>query len=345
MAMEPLSARAARSALASYVRLSSMLGTSPPPTNDRGDVLDPDVHAFLALLARRGKFDPRRPVGDARREYDTVGPVTDLPRRPLARIESLTIEGAAGPLRARLYAPRAGREPMRGIVWLHGGGFVIGSLRSHDHAMRAIADDADAVVVAIDYRLGPEHHFPAAHDDALAAFRWVWREAAGLGIDRARLAIGGDSAGANLATSTCLALRDRKEPLPALEVLVYPTTDIGGRTASKDLLGENYFLTQVVMDWFMERYVRDHGDDVDPRLSVLRAELAGIPPAIVSTAGFDPLRDEGDAYAAALAKAGVKVERRPEPRLIHGWLTMGGVIPEAARAVRSLAVAVKSALG
>lgn len=342
--VEPLSARATRSALGSYVRLRSMLGTSTPPSNDRGDVLDPDVHAFLALLARRGEFDPQRPVGLARREYDVIGPLTDQPPRPLARVESLSVDGAAGPLAARLYAPRHAREAMRGIVWLHGGGFVIGSLRSHDNAMRALAAEADAIVIAVDYRLGPEHRFPAAHDDVLAAFRWIWREAAALGIDRARLCIGGDSAGGNLATATCLSLRDAREPLPALEALLYPATDVAAENVSKERLAEGYFLTRTVMDWFMDRYVRSHGDDVSPRLSPLRAELSGLPPAIVSTAGFDPLRDEGDAYADALARAGVRVERRPEPRLIHGWLTMGGVVPEARRALRSLAVAIRGAL-
>lgn len=342
--MEPLSARATRVALGSLVRTRAMLGTSAPPVNDRGDMLDTDAHAFLEILARRGRFDPSRPVGVARHEYDTLGPLLDVPRRPLARIEPLTIEGAAGPLSARLYVPRESKAPMRSLMWMHGGGFVMGSLRSHDHALRAIAADADAMVLAIDYRMGPEHRFPAAHDDALAAFRWVWREAAALGIDRTRLSIGGDSAGANLATSTCLALRDRREPLPALQVLVYPPADIGGQTASKDRLGEGFFLTRPMMDWFMERYMRGSADELDPRLSVMRADLTGLPPAIVSAAGFDPLRDEGDAYATALAKAGVRVERRPEPRLIHGWLTMGGIVPEARRALRSLAAAIRSAL-
>lgn len=343
--MERPSARAARAAIASLVRLRSMLGTSELPVNDLGNVLDADTHALLAQMARRGRFDPRRPIGLARWEYDTLGPLLDVPKVPLARVEPLSIEGGAGPLRARLYVPRESRDSMRGLVWLHGGGFVIGSLRSHDHALRLVAREADAVVVAVDYRLGPEHRFPAAHDDALAAIRWVWREAAALGIDRARLAVGGDSAGANLATSSCIALRDRGEPLPALQVLVYPATDVDAATASKARLAEGFILTQPMMDWFMAHYLRGEADHADPRISVARAPLAGLPPAIVSTAGFDPLRDEGDAYADALAKAGVRVERRAEPRLVHNWLVMGGAVPEAARALRSLAHAVAGALG
>lgn len=319
-----------------------MLRTGPLPRNDRGDELDSDTAAFLEVLARRGAFDPRQTVGVARRDYDVLGPVLDVARVELARVEDVTIDGG---LRARLYVPRETRDLRPGLVWLHGGGFVIGGLRSHDHALRTIAMEAGVNVLAVDYRLGPDHHFPSGHDDALAAFRWTWREAAALGIDRDRMAIGGDSAGGNLAASTSIALRDAREPMPALQVLVYPVTEIGADTASMRTLGEGYFLTKPLMDWFMARYLREKRDEKNPRISVALANLTGLPPAIVSVAGFDPLRDEGEAFAVALAKASVRVERRPEPRMIHGWLTMGGVIPEARRALRGLSAAIRSTLG
>ena len=342
---DPLAMRVARAALASLVRTRSALGRTPLPKNDRDAELDRDTFALLRIMEARGKFDPRASVGAVRKDYDDAGPLLDVPFRALGNVEDRTIDLPGRTLQLRFYQPRERRTLGPGLVWIHGGGWVIGSLRSHDHALRELAHLSDLPILAIDYRLGPEHRYPAAHDDALEAFVSLRRDAASFGIDPTRLAIGGDSAGANLALSTALSLKASRDPLPAYLCLVYPATELLLRSPSRISNAEGYFLTAAVMDWFTERFVRTAADKEDPRLSVARAKsYAGLPPTLVTTAGFDPLRDEGETLARRMKEDGVTVEHRAEDRLVHGYLTMGGVVPEAYRALRAVAVSLRGAL-
>ncbi len=344
---EAVSAALARRALARIVRTQSALGRTPLPRNDRDHELDRDTFTFLRAMARAGKgFDPRASVGAMRHDYDTVGQVLDVPFRRLGHVEDRELSLGRHSVRARFYLPRERRNPGPGVVWLHGGGFVIGSLASHDHALREIAHLTDAPVIAVDYRMGPDHRYPSSHDDALDAFRAIWRDAVSFGIDRDRIALGGDSAGANLALSTALSLKASREPLPAYLALVYPPTELEHRSPSREHNGSGYFLTGELMTWFSERFVRTEADLGDPRVSVLRTPtFAGMPRTLITTAGFDPLRDEGETLARRMREDGVDVEHRSEDRLIHGYFTMGGIVPEARRALHAVAIAIKSALG
>ncbi|GAB2888539.1 alpha/beta hydrolase [Myroides odoratimimus subsp. xuanwuensis] len=246
----------------------------------------------------------------------------------MASVEDIAIPGPAGDIPARVYRP-AGEGARPTVVYLHGGGFVIGDLESHDPSCRRIARDADAVVVAVDYRLAPEHRFPAAPEDALAAVTWVADRLADFGGDQ-RLGVAGDSAGGNLATGVAQVLPDRV----TAQLLIYPVTDMLGEHASRVENAEGYFLDSATMQWFGIQYASPGIDPLDPRLSPLHAKsLAGLPPAVVVTAEFDPLRDEGELYAAKLAEAGVHVDQVRYDGMIHGFAEMGIFSPAAADAV------------
>lgn len=262
----------------------------------------------------------------------------------LARIEDRVVPGPVGPIPARLYVPSddAKRRPL--VVYYHGGGWVIGDLESHDTACRHLAREADVGVLAIDYRLAPEHRFPAAVDDALAAFRWTAANADALGFDPARVAVAGDSAGGNLAAVVSqLATRDGG-PRPAAQLLAYPVTDVSTKHPSYRLFSEGFLLTERDMDWFRSHYLPDEATARDPRVSPLLApDLGGLPPAVVLTCGFDVLRDEGEAYARRLEQAGVPVTLRRSAGLIHGFCNAVGVSPlsrtattEGARLLRNM---------
>ncbi|OBI83920.1 alpha/beta hydrolase [Mycobacterium sp. E740] len=236
---------------------------------------------------------------------------------PVAAVTELSIPGPAGDIRARHYRPAEGDGPL--LVFFHGGGQVIGSIDSHDDLCREICRRGGMHVLSVDYRLAPEHPAPAGTDDAYAAFRWAHEHAAELGADPNRVAVGGDSAGGNQAT--LVALRARTEgPAPALQLLLYPVTNYRDTTLSQTLFAKGYFLTRDDMDWFRERYLSGGVDAADPRVSpLLSDDLSGLAPALVVTAGFDPLRDEGRQYAAAMRKAGVEVDHREFGSLIHGF--------------------------
>ncbi|GGO79221.1 alpha/beta hydrolase [Nocardioides deserti] len=254
----------------------------------------------------------------------------------------------AGGLLARLYTPSSARGPVETpgplLLFLHGGGFFFGDLETHDASCRFIAERAGVRVLAVDYRLGPEHPFPAAHDDALAVYRWALEHAAALGADPARIAVGGDSAGGNLAAH--IAIEAAREGLPlAWQLLVYPATDVSGETESKRMFGQGLFLTQEFMDLAVASYTPDPATRTDPRVAPLRADLPeGLAPAYVVTAGFDPLRDEGEAYAAKLAAAGVEVETRRFPDQIHGFFNIVGAGRTSKAAVAEIADRVRTAL-
>lgn len=238
-----------------------------------------------------------------------------------ADVTDISIPGPAGPMSARRYVPDGSGSPALSalLLYFHGGGFVIGDLDTHDSLCRLICRDGGIQVISVDYRLAPEHKAPAAVDDAYAAYQWALDHAAGLGATR--IVVGGDSAGGNLAAVVAQQARDSELPLPALQLLLYPVTDLSSDTRSKTLFADGYFLGKRDMDWFAGHYL--DGAEVsaqDPLVSPLLSEdLSGLPPALVVTAGFDPLRDEGNRYARALRQAGVVVDLREERSMIHAF--------------------------
>jgi acetyl esterase len=236
-------------------------------------------------------------------------------------VKDVSIPGPAGVIRARHYTPidSAAGSPL--LVFFHGGGFVVGDLDTHDGLCRLMCRDAGVHVLAIDYRLAPENPAPAAIDDCYAAYRWALEHAEELGADPTRVAVGGDSAGGNLATVVSQLARNDGITPPALQLLLYPVTDFANDTRSKTLFADGYFLTKKDMDWFRDNYLAGSSlDTSDPRISPLLADdLSGLPPAMVLTGGFDPLRDEGNQYAEALAAAGVAVDHRQFGPLVHAF--------------------------
>ena len=267
-------------------------------------------------------------------------------------VTDLTLPGPAGPLRARHYAPvdapvdAGGTATLRPLlVFFHGGGFVVGDLQTHDVLCRLICRDADVHVLSVDYRLAPEHEAPAAVEDAYAAYRWAVAGAAELGADPDRIAVGGDSAGGNLAAVVSMLARDEGFRQPALQFLLYPVTNFSGETRSRTLFADGYFLTKKDIDWFQAHYLGASVDASDPRVSPLLAEdLSGLPPALVATGGFDPLRDEGVQYAEALAAAGVPVDHRQFATLVHGFANFFPLGGGSATAMAELNSALRSLL-
>ena len=238
-------------------------------------------------------------------------------------VRDIVLPGPAGDIAARHYRPvGGGAKPL--LVFYHGGGFVIGTLDSHDAVCRLTCRDGDIAVLSVDYRLAPEHPAPAALDDAYAAFRWAYDHAAELGGIPGQVAVGGDSAGGNLAAGVALLARDGGGPAPVLQWLIYPMVDCTAQTRSRTLYGDGFVLTKHDIDWFTDQYVgRSQLDPTDPRVSPLFAgDLSGLPPALVAVAGFDPLRDEGEAFAAALREAGVVVDLRQMPSLTHAFVNL-----------------------
>jgi acetyl esterase len=264
----------------------------------------------------------------------------------VAEVRDLRIGGAAGTLGARLYRPRGAKagDTLPGLVYFHGGGWVIGDLETHDTVCRELSNAAGAVVVSVDYRLAPEHPFPAAPDDAIASTRWIAEHARDLGIAADRIGVGGDSAGGNLALVAAIALRGSL-PSPLRHMLLfYPAVDAGMQRPSITRNADVLPLTRAAMDWFYSHYVPQQTDRRDWRLSPLGYELRGLPAAHVLTAGYDVLCDEGLALADALAAAGSSVTRSHFPGHFHGFLTMGRIVADAGRALTEAGVAVRSSL-
>lgn len=240
-------------------------------------------------------------------------------RIPVAAVTDLTVDGAAGPRKARHYRTDLPEAPL--LVFFHGGGHVIGSIDSHDDLCREICRTGGVHVLSVDYRLAPEHPAPAGAEDAYCSYLWAREHAAEFGADPRRVAVGGDSAGANLSALVAIRARDEDAPRPALQLLLHPVTDYQSETRSKTLFARGFFLTKRDMDWFSARFLGEaQVDGTDARVSPLRAgDLSGLSPALVATAGFDPLRDEGRHYADALRAAGTPVDYREYGSLIHGF--------------------------
>lgn len=320
------------------------------PARIDGQVLAPEMQALvrLASLARDesasayGKLTPSQ----ARARIRAGAAAAAAPKQSQPTVEDLAIPGPAGPIPARFYEPGGmGIEERPLIVYFHGGGWTIGDLDTSDGVCRFLALNVPATVLSVDYRLAPEHPFPAAVDDAVAAFLWAALDNTRLGVDPSRIAVAGDSAGGNLAAAVSLLTRDESGPSPALQALIYPVTDAVGGQRSRDEFARGFLLTKADMDWFEHHYLPPGSDHADPRVSMLHAEdLSDLPPAYVVTAGFDPLRDEGEAYAARLQEAGVPVVLRRHPGLIHGFANMTEVSKTARAAMLELAAAVNSGL-
>ena len=259
----------------------------------------------------------------------------------VGKVENRNIPGPGGEIPVRIYTPN-GEGPFPALVYYHGGGWVIGNLETVDVPCRLLANRANCVVVSVDYRLAPEHKFPAAADDSYAAAKWVVENAASIQVEAERVAIGGDSAGGNLAAVVALMARDKGEISLAYQMLVYPVTNHSYATESYTENADGYLLTKDSMVWFWNHYLRNEEDGKNPYASPLQAEdLSGLPPALVLTGEFDPLRDEGEAYAERLREAGVQVEAKRYDGMIHGYFWMPGVLEQGRQSIEHAAKALK----
>ena len=312
--------------------------------------LHPQILKVIEAMQRAG-LKPIEALSpdEARRQMEETAKSRKAEPLPVGRVEDRAIPGPAGPLRVRLYWPEGSGSEAGGavpaIAYYHGGGHVIGSLDTHDLIARNLCHGAGALVVSTDYRMGPEHKFPAAVEDLFAALDWLHANAAGLGADPERLGVHGDSAGGNLAAVVALMARDRGGPRLRLQSLVYPVADYTLSTPSYHIYAEGYgLLTGAAMQWFQRHYLRHPSDADDWRASPLRApSLAGVAPAIVVTAECDVLHDDGANYAEALRRAGVPVEYREYPGMIHAFFGMVPAVDDAMNAQRAVWDAFKRA--
>lgn len=309
--------------------------------------LDPSARRFLDRLAATKPQSALALTVAARRAALADLLAMSAAPAPIARIEERSLPGSAGPIPARIYTPvgaPASRAP--GLVYFHGGGFIAGSLDSHDGIARALANACAARVASIGYRLAPEHPFPAAIEDGCAAARWVAQNASTLGLDPARLAVGGDSAGATLAAVVCQTTSADGSVPWALQLLLCPIMEFDAATASRAELASGYFLDEATLEHDRRHYLGPDVNPADPRVSPLRArELRQLPPTSIQTAEFDPLRDEGREYARRLERAGVRTRYRCHSGMIHLFYGMGAFIPYAARGFELIGADARAMLG
>lgn len=291
-----------------------------------GQTLDLQVQFLLHLFKRK---DGPPTVQMARQELEAMGGLLAHPATSNITIASLELTGPTGAIPARSYRPRNMREPAAALVYYHGGGYVAGSLDSHDMHCRQIALDANCLVISVDYRLAPEHPFPAAIDDGVAAFRQVTIRAGELGVDVTRVAVGGDSAGGNLAAVVAQQTKDDINK-PCFQLLWIPWVDMSRQRPSYTLFERGFGLERIHMEWFTELYLPRISDSLDPRASPILGDVAGLAPAAILIAGFDPLRDEGEEYARKLEAAGIDAFCKRYPSLPHSFLGAGGYIHDAA---------------
>ena len=310
--------------------------------------LDPQAKAVIDLVIKSGRppYHQLSPK-DARQLFRETRPASTPVPPEIGVVRNVLAEGRYGAIPLRVYRPAGvlATAPLPGLVYFHGGGWVIGDLETHDVLCRQITAEAGISVVSVDYRLAPEHKFPAAVDDAWDATRWVSASADSLGIDARRLAVGGDSAGGNLAAVVAVMARDAGAPAVAFQVLLYPVTDVGAEAASYRDFADGYMLTRDSMRWFIAQYLDSKDQAADWRASPLRAAaLAGLPPALIVTAGNDPLRDEGHAYAQRLRDADVRVDDVCYGGMLHGFVPMGRLLDSGNRAVSHIAASLREAL-
>lgn len=315
-----------------------------PPLVKDGRTLDPEMQLLLRIMGLQGPAVESLPITRGRRMYTEAFTML-AGKQPIGAVTDRQIDGPAGPIDLRFYTPQGLSGTAPALVYLHGGGWVYGDLDAYDGVCRFLAEHAQVRVISVDYRLAPEAVFPAGVEDAIAAWRWVTEHATGLGIDPQRIAVGGDSAGGNLSAIIAQeAVRDDSLVAPAFQLLIYPATDFAEEHPSRRANGEGFLLTKTFMDLVEENYLAGDEDRADPRLSPLRHDPAGVAPAYVVTAGFDPLLDEGTLYAEKLKEAGVPVEHVCEDGLIHGFANMIGIGRSAPAAMRRAAAALQRGL-
>jgi acetyl esterase len=306
--------------------------------------LDPQAQRVVDALAALNLKPIKDSTPTEARESMRTRTAALGPFEEVAAVADHRVPVTGGEITVRLYRP-AGVGPHPVLVFYHGGGWTIGDLDTHDVLCRQLCNGSGAVVVSVDYRMGPEHRFPAAVDDCLAATRWVRHAARELGVDAARLAVGGDSAGSNLAAVVAILARDAGDLPIAYQLLIYPATDMRRRHPSHTTNGRGYLLTTETISYYHDHYIADPAHDLDWRASpLLHADLTKLPPALVLSAGFDPLRDEGLEYADRLVAAGNRATYVCYERQIHGFITMGKVVDEANTAVAFCAAELKRAL-
>jgi acetyl esterase len=304
--------------------------------------LDPQAEALIASTAGTRPVEELT-IQEAREGFEQRVRLTGGQPEPVEQVISSEIPGPGGAIAVRMYVPR-GDPPLPALVYFHGGGWVRGSLQTHDVLCRALANGGGCTVVSVDYRMAPEHTFPAAFDDCLAATRWVAEHASEIGVDARHLAVGGDSAGGNLAAAVALSLRDQGGPRLLHQLLIYPVTDYNFETRSYIDNATGYMLTRESMRYYWRLYLRDEADAQDQRAAPLRAKsFANLPPALVITAEFDPLRDEGRAYAEQLRAAGTPAAYSEYAGMVHGFVTSAGVIDQGRAAIREAADALRAA--
>jgi acetyl esterase len=307
--------------------------------------LDQQSQALLDQMRQMGFPDPTtQPVELTRRALAAMRPDLTAARSGLAGVTDQTIPGPAGPIRVRMYKPRLQQEhPLPVLVFFHGGGWVLGDLDSADGLCCTLTRQAACLTISVDYRLAPEHRYPAAVEDCDAATRWVAANASALGGDTSRLIVAGDSAGGNLAAVCALRARRRPGPNIALQVLIYPVTMLAEpQYPSRSRLAEGYFLTRAALDWFTNHYIPDAAQRHQPDASPLLAQsLQGLPPALVLTAEYDPLIDEGEAYALRLLTAGVPLRARRFLGTIHGFVMFHDLLDQGRAAVAEIADAIR----
>ena len=310
--------------------------------------VDGDLQQVLDMIEEAGKAPYRDvPLAEAREGYQVMVNLLDPEKEPIHRSQDRTIPGPAGEIPVRIYWPRdlAEGESLGVFIYLHGGGFVIGDLDTHDPLCRRLCNRGDCIVVSVDYRLAPEHPFPASGEDCLAAMHWCAANAGELGGDGNRLAIGGDSAGGNLSAVCALAARDNGGPKLCLQMLIYPAVAGQMDSASHVAFGEGHLLTSENMEWFMEQYHGGRDLSGDPRFAPLAAsDHSGLAPAEIIVAGYDPLRDEGMAYAEALAAAGVPTNLVNHEGAVHAFMQFHGTSAACREAVQHCGDVLKKAL-
>lgn len=308
------------------------------PVNAAGEVMAPEIALLMAAMAKAPDFSDLSPEGARDAEVKDAAVFGERPL-PMSAVENLALPGG---LAATRYRPAASSRGL--VVFFHGGGFVLGSRATYDGPLRLLAHHAGVDVLSVEYRLAPEHRFPAPLEDATTAWEYAVAQAPGWGIPVDRIVIAGDSAGANIAAVLAQKLRG-SEPQPAAQVLVYPVTDLSATRPSHEEFQDSPALTAKQIAWFVDHYVPGREDRTDPRASPLLAEdLTGLPPAVVTVAGFDPLRDDGVAYAEGLKESGVPTRLLREPGLVHGYLSLTALSPTSRDATVRVAEAIAQAI-
>jgi acetyl esterase len=307
--------------------------------------LDPQVEEVLAKIRAAGNREYwQMTPPEARDWHHRKARLLDIEPAPVREIQDRRIAGPAAEIPLRIYTPREAVSPFPALVWLHGGGHVVGSIESYDALCRAMALQADCIVVSVDYRLAPEHRFPAGVDDSFAALEWVAANATAFGADPSRIAVGGDSAGGNLAAVCAILARDRLAAPLAFQLLVYPRTAPDEELPSHYAFAEGFLLTRRTILWFHEHYRADGADRFDFRYAPLICpDLTRLPPALVIVGEYDPLRDDGIAYAAALGRAGNRVTLSQYDGMVHPFFSMGAAIARGREAHAEAAAALKAA--